>query len=244
MPNVFACASSCDLLQGIAQQAGWLVAAALIAILPHSTGLRADSATRPNVEETFPLNRRIEDRFIDGGSDRVDGWISHYFGYTIEEHLCGAEPVTLSEVRPDVQEMLVQSGWLRASHRALDGMASTPLRPRHLHMAESVEKLVPGKWTGLRIELFPFAHVFRDGSRIRLIVSGPGGAGNAWPWAFDALPGGFDVRIAHDGQQRASSLGCAASRAAEGPERARIAAGVRPCLASAVSAPSLNGCNG
>ena len=46
--------------------------------------------------------------------------------------------VTLSEVRPDGQEMLVQSGWLRASHRALDEDASTNLRPRHRHTAASL----------------------------------------------------------------------------------------------------------
>jgi predicted acyl esterase len=114
--------------------------------------------------------------------------------------------VTLSEVRPDGYEMLVQSGWLRASHRALDHAASTALRPRHLHTAASMQKLVPGEWTPLRIELFPFAHVFREGSRIRLTVSGPGGAGNGWPWAFDALPGGFDIRIAHGNQQHSSAL--------------------------------------
>jgi predicted acyl esterase len=114
--------------------------------------------------------------------------------------------VTLSEVRPDGQEMLVQSGWLRASHRALDNNASTALRPYHLHTAESVRKLAPGTWTPVRVELFPFAHVFRPGSRIRLTVSGPGGGSNAWPWAFDAVRGGFAVRIAHDGKNRSSSV--------------------------------------
>ena len=68
------------------------------------------------------------------------------------------------------------------------------------------KKLAPGSWTPLRVELFPFAHVFRNGSRIRLIVSGPGGGSNAWPWAFDALRGGFGVRIAHDGKDRSSSV--------------------------------------
>lgn len=105
--------------------------------------------------------------------------------------------VTLSEVRPDGHEMLVQSGWLRASHRALDERASTKLRPRQLHTSEAQQNLVPGMWTKLRIELFPFAHAFRKDSSIRLTISGPGGAVNAWPWAFDALPGGFDVLIAH-----------------------------------------------
>lgn len=105
--------------------------------------------------------------------------------------------VTLSDVRPDGKEMLVQSGWLRASHRELDEQASTNLRPRQLHTAEAQQNLVPGSWTKVRIELFPFAHVFRNRSRIRLTISGPGGAVNAWPWAFDAIPGGFDVLVAH-----------------------------------------------
>jgi hypothetical protein len=47
------------------------------------------------VEETFPLSCTLDEmkRFIDGGQDRVEGWISHYFGYTIKEHRAGAEPV-------------------------------------------------------------------------------------------------------------------------------------------------------
>ena len=46
------------------------------------------------VEETFPLSCSIGelDQFIDGTADRADGWISHYFGRTIEEHREGAEP--------------------------------------------------------------------------------------------------------------------------------------------------------
>ncbi|QDT54715.1 X-Pro dipeptidyl-peptidase (S15 family) [Caulifigura coniformis] len=113
---------------------------------------------------------------------------------------------TLSEVRPDGQEMLIQSGWLRASHRLLNEKASTPLRPHHLHTAEAVRKVAPGEPTKLRIELFPFAHVFRPGSRIRLTISGPGGGSNAWPWGFQTLPGGFDVRILHDGKEHGSSV--------------------------------------
>ncbi|MEZ6075496.1 MAG: hypothetical protein R3C56_07435 [Pirellulaceae bacterium] len=58
----------------------------------------------------------------------------------------------------------------------------------------------------MRIELFPFAHVFRKDSRIRLAVSGPGGAVNAWPWAFESIPGEFDVHIAHGGQHSSSMV--------------------------------------
>lgn len=46
------------------------------------------------VEETFPLACSIQDldRFIDGAGGRVQGWISHYFGYTPAEHRAGAKP--------------------------------------------------------------------------------------------------------------------------------------------------------
>ena len=40
------------------------------------------------------------DHFIDGGRDRVDGWISHFFGYTIEEHAAGAEPLGTAPAAP------------------------------------------------------------------------------------------------------------------------------------------------
>ena len=56
------------------------------------------------VEETFPLDCTMEemDRFVEGGKDRVDGWISHYFGHTIEEHRRGAEPLGTAPNAPFV----------------------------------------------------------------------------------------------------------------------------------------------
>lgn len=46
------------------------------------------------VEETFPLSCSLEelDEFIDRADDRVGGWISHFFGHTVEEHAAGAKP--------------------------------------------------------------------------------------------------------------------------------------------------------
>ncbi|NLS93454.1 MAG: glycoside hydrolase family 5 protein [Planctomycetaceae bacterium] len=46
------------------------------------------------VEETFPLSCSLEEleEFIEGAKPRVDGWISHYFGHSIEEHAAGAKP--------------------------------------------------------------------------------------------------------------------------------------------------------
>ncbi len=75
--------------------------------------------------------------------------------------------VNLTEVRPDGQEVLVQSGWLRASQRKLRADA-TELRPVKTHYLADIEPLVPGEWTPLRVEIMPFAHVFRAGSRAHL----------------------------------------------------------------------------
>ena len=45
-------------------------------------------------DETFLLSCSLEelDEFIEGAVARVDGWISHYFGNSIEEHAAGAKP--------------------------------------------------------------------------------------------------------------------------------------------------------
>ena len=52
--------------------------------------------------------------------------------------------VTISEVRPDGQEMYVQSGWLRASHRAIDEAESSEILPWHPYTAEAATELPPG----------------------------------------------------------------------------------------------------
>ena len=101
--------------------------------------------------------------------------------------------VTLSEVRPDGQEMFVQQGWLRASHRkeagatfnGLSGL-STELRPFQTHEALDIQPLVPTQPTEMRVEIFPFAHTFRAGSRIRIAVAAP----HLYPdlWGFVGLP--------------------------------------------------------
>ncbi|MEQ8842380.1 MAG: CocE/NonD family hydrolase [Acidimicrobiales bacterium] len=94
--------------------------------------------------------------------------------------------VTVTEVRPDGQEMYVQSGWLRASHRAIDEAESSDTLPWHLYTAEAQADLPAGEFTQVDVELFPVGHIFRAGSRLRLIVDSPGGNRNLW--AFDVLP--------------------------------------------------------
>lgn len=102
--------------------------------------------------------------------------------------------VTLSEVRPDGKEMYVQNGWLRASHRAEDSDLSKPRRPWHTHR-ENDQTGLPDSFTRLRIELFPFGHAFRKGSRVKLAVETPGG--NRSLWGFKLLQTPTTNSVAH-----------------------------------------------
>jgi putative CocE/NonD family hydrolase len=88
--------------------------------------------------------------------------------------------VTISEVRPDGREMYVQTGWLRASHRAVDDERSKPRRPWHTHLPADQEMLPDGEFVRTQVEIFPFSHAFRDGSRVKLTVENPGGNRNEW----------------------------------------------------------------
>jgi putative CocE/NonD family hydrolase len=106
--------------------------------------------------------------------------------------------VFVSEIRPDGTEMYVQSGWLRASHRAEDASKSKPRRPWHPHSSGAQEPLPDGEFARLPIELFPFGHVFRAGSRLKLTVSNPGGTRDRW--AFDAVDETATNTVAHSAE--------------------------------------------
>lgn len=83
--------------------------------------------------------------------------------------------MTLIEARPDGQEMYVQNGWLRLSHRKLDEARSTALQPMHTHLRADQQQLAPSEPVQARVEFMPFNHVFRAGSAIRLQIDAPGG---------------------------------------------------------------------
>ena len=91
---------------------------------------------------------------------------------------------------PDLKEIVFQGaidphtpvgqGWLRASHRALDGKLSRPYRPYHTHARK--QPLKPGQVVPLDIEIWPTSIVVPAGYRIALTVRGrdyvyPGGSG-------------------------------------------------------------------
>lgn len=88
--------------------------------------------------------------------------------------------VLVSEVRADGFETYVQAGWLRASQRAVDGSRATELRPVKTHLEADATALPRGEFVEARVEIFPFAHIFRAGSRIRLQVDTPGDSRELW----------------------------------------------------------------
>ncbi|MFL5822606.1 MAG: CocE/NonD family hydrolase [Solirubrobacteraceae bacterium] len=106
---------------------------------------------------------------------------------------------TITEVRPDGQEVYVARGWLRASQRKLDRRASTPTLPVETDFLTDNQPLVPGKPTFMRLAVFPFDYVFRAGSRIRLIVDTPSQTGG---WNFEPLANAGVNSILHDSKHR------------------------------------------
>lgn len=110
--------------------------------------------------------------------------------------------VTLTEVRPDGQEMYLRRGWLRASHRALDPERSTATRPVHTHLESDLAPL-PDEPTLVRVEIPDINHVFRAGSAIRVIVDAPTGRTGFWQLGFDPTPA---VNTIHHGPDFPSRL--------------------------------------
>jgi uncharacterized protein len=91
--------------------------------------------------------------------------------------------VTITEVRPDGTEFLVQSGLLRAGHRGIDEARSDAFLVEHTFLEEDFEPLQPGEFLEIQVPLRPFAHAFRAGSQIRLLISTPGR--NSPLWAYE-----------------------------------------------------------
>jgi putative CocE/NonD family hydrolase len=108
---------------------------------------------------------------------------------------------TITEVRPDGQEVYVNRGWLTASQRKLDTHASTPTMPVHTHLESDVQPLAPGEPAFMRIAVMPLDHVFRKGSRIRLVIDTPSQTGG---WNWKPVAGAGVNSILHDATHRSS----------------------------------------
>lgn len=69
-------------------------------------------------------------------------------------------------ISDDLAERELVRGWLKASHRALDDVRSTPWRPWHPITREAQKSVVPGEITEYAIEILATANLFKAGHRI------------------------------------------------------------------------------
>lgn len=115
------------------------------------------------------------------GPASVDVWVSTALPV-------GALQATITDVRPDGQEIYLQRGWLDLTQRALM-RSSTTLLPIHPQTLAAVSAMPAGKATLVRIELPNFSHVFRQGSSIRIILDGPSPTGD---WLLGSVATGLD----------------------------------------------------
>jgi predicted acyl esterase len=90
--------------------------------------------------------------------------------------------VTVSEVRPDGHEVFVATGVARASFRTY-ASTSTPLHPVAQYLSADEHNLPSGTYSLVRVAVDPIAHVFAAGTRLRLVISAPGGDRAAWTYA-------------------------------------------------------------
>jgi predicted acyl esterase len=133
--------------------------------------------------------------------------------------------VTLSEVRPDGSETYVQNGWLRASHRKLNARRSTAIDPFPTHLKRDAAPLPKRRFALVRVPIYPAAHAFRAGSRIRVTVQAPGG--DRPRWRFATVDDGRARNTIAFGGSRASRLvlpvlaGVSASTPLPGPTALR-----------------------
>ena len=112
--------------------------------------------------------------------------------------------VTVTEVRPgETQEEYVTSGFLRSSDR-WQGPTSTVLDSVPTYLAADRRNLPRGHFTLVRVPVDPIAHTFRVGTRLRIVISAPGGDRPSWTFDTPATGGGVVDTVALGGPQGSS----------------------------------------
>jgi hypothetical protein len=97
---------------------------------------------------------------------------------------------TVSEVRPDGNETLVQNGWIRASERKLATNSNnifkqspTQLQPIPTLLASDVQPMPANQFVPVVIPLYFQGHAYRAGSRIRVTIAAPNGSQPVWSFS-------------------------------------------------------------
>ena len=78
--------------------------------------------------------------------------------------------ISLWDVDPAGNELLLTRGWLKGSHREIDEKKSKPWQPYHTH--KNPRPLTPGEIYKFAIEIIPTANLFKAGHKIMLKIKG------------------------------------------------------------------------
>ncbi|MEC7984977.1 MAG: CocE/NonD family hydrolase [Myxococcota bacterium] len=95
---------------------------------------------------------------------------------------------TLTEIRPDGNEIYVQGGWIRVGH---NGAEDDKLRLLLEYNTDNFTPVRVGEWIKTQIQIPSFAHPFRAGSQLRLAISSPGRDHGTWQFetpVYDSNP--------------------------------------------------------
>jgi predicted acyl esterase len=97
--------------------------------------------------------------------------------------------VTVTEVQPgETEEAYITSGFLSTSYRTLSA-ASTVLDPVPTYLASDRHNMPRGHFSLVRIPIDPIAYSFRPGTRLRIVISAPGGDRPSWMFDTPATHG-------------------------------------------------------
>lgn len=100
------------------------------------------------------------------------GYVNLWFGNEAERANVG---VTLTEVRADGTETIVQAGVFNLGHRhGIDDSFSDTFYVDYTFRQADWALLEPGELVEVKVPIPPFAHPFRAGSRVRLTIHTPG----------------------------------------------------------------------
>lgn len=105
--------------------------------------------------------------------------------------------VTLTEVRPDDTEYLLQSGWLRLGHESLSADPASPRELTYDFLETGFNPWQKDTLRKVRVALASLAHALRVGTRLRMTVSTPGRNHGTWTFRNPDHSGhvGYEVAV-------------------------------------------------